>query len=211
MLHHPAPSIVLSAAIEARCSLPVLPFQRVETNWYVITAPFSSGKTTLIDDIRAVRPELLGMPDAGREIINQGLEWRSACGEQIDVNDILRTQQFEETVFALRWERHLMADPKAAYLLDYGLPDVMGFARSSKLSTAMFESRAGLFRYAKVFFLEPLPYVRDETRGWTDEEREVVCRELPRAYRDCGFDLISVPILPHKARRDFVLDHIGAK
>jgi len=200
----------LSAAITARCSLPVLPLQRVDTNWYVITAAFSSGKTTLINDISAIRPDLSVMPDAAREIIDQGLRWRGPNSERLRVNDILRTQLFEESSFALKWERHLCADPKQPHLLDYGLPDVLGFARSSGLTTTLFEPRVGLFRYAKVFLLDPLPYVQDDARDWTDLQRSTVHASIAQAYIDCGFNLIHVPVLSKAERRDFVLDHIDA-
>jgi predicted ATPase len=187
----------------------VLPLVSVETNWTVITGVFSSGKTTLIDDVRAKRPEFGVLPDAARQVINQGLAWVGPKGERITIDDILRTQRFEDTVFARKWSAHCSAEPHMPHLLDYGLPDVIAFSRGCGLSTSLFESRAGLFRYKKVFVLEPLEYIEEAARKWTSDERERILGGIADVYKEFGFSSIRVPALPREARRDFVLERMA--
>lgn len=202
---------MLAQAINARCSLPVLlPFPEVSTNWCVITGTFSSGKSTLLGDLRNAIPEAAVMDDAAREVILRARAWRGPNGEQLPLTSILRTQVLENEVFATKWERHLTADPLAPYLLDYGLPDVIAFARSSALKTSLFEDRVKIFRYRAVFILDPLRYESDETREWNSAERERIHHEIATQYRNLGYSPITVPVLPPRERCEFVLERLRA-
>jgi predicted ATPase len=200
---------MLSTAIEARCSLPVLPLVSVETNWHVISGVFSSGKTTLINDIRAKIPGIGVLPDAAREVIDQGLAWVGPNGERVTIEDLLKRQRFQDTVFARKWSAHCCADPESPYLLDYGLPEVIAFSRGCNLSTELYESRAGLFRYKRVFLLDPLDYREDAARKWDPEERERILAGIKGVYEQLGFAPIRVPALPREERRDFVLERMA--
>jgi len=144
-----------------------------------------------------------------REIIGRGLAWRGPGDGRIEIDDIVRSQKFDNTVFARRWDLHCATDPLTPSFLDYGLPDVIGVARSSGNLTSLFELRAGLFRYKKVFVLEPLSYKEDEARRWTEEEREKILSGIIGIYKEYGCPSIRVPPLPREARRDYVLERIA--
>ena len=200
---------MLSTAINACCSLPVLPLVKVDTEWTVITGAPSSGKSTLIRDLRVALPDYSVMPDEAREVIERGLGWRGPGGEQISLDDILRSQRLQDTVFAGKWLRHCEASPQAPHLLDYALPDVIAFSRNSGLVTTLFEERAGLFRYKQVFVLEPLDYAEDAARNWTKQDRDQLLGNIINVYAGLGFSFTRVPVLPPEERRDFVLRHMG--
>ena len=202
---------MLAKAIDAHCSLPVLPFREVQTNWSVITGVFSSGKTTMVNDLSRHLPNFRVQPDSAREVIERGLAWRGPAGEEMALDKILRTQIFEDTVFSLKWRRHLEADPSHPYLLDYGLPDIVAFSKGCGLSTALYDSRAGLFRYVKVFFLEPLPYVVDSARDWKSGERDEIRQGILSTYERLGYSPVLVPPLPREERTAFVLKEIACR
>ncbi len=94
---------MITHAINASCSLPVLPLVTSYTNWTVISGVPSSGKTTLLTDLAAARPEFSVMNDVARTVIERGLSWRGEGNEALELSDILRTQSFQNTVFAEKW------------------------------------------------------------------------------------------------------------
>jgi predicted ATPase len=97
---------------------------------------------------------------------------------------------------------------------DRGVTDLVGYLTLVGQPVPAHIARAAeQFRYNhRVFVAPPWPaiYMQDAERKQTPEEAVRTYEALVAAYCSCGYDLVSLPLVPVEERVRFVLDGIGA-
>ena len=172
----------------------------------VITGGPGSGKSTLIDALRA--KGLPGMPEAGRAIIQDQV---AIGGTALPWADRLA---FSELMLA--WELRSYREAQAIdgpVLFDRGVPDVAGYLRLCGLAVGGHVMRAAeICRYRRqVFIAPPWPeiFTQDAERKQSSEEAEATYHALAEAYSSLGYELVALPRVSVAERVAFVLGRIA--
>lgn len=159
-----------------------LPLRRI-----VISGGPGSGKTTLLDALHARGHACCA--EVSRQLIRE----QHACGRTLLPWSNLPG-------FADECERRMHAQLAAATdrelcFFDRGLPDIIAYLRHAGLTPAprLFQAAR---RYTQFVFLAPpwaAIYTQDPERPQTFDDAVALHAQLDRAYRDCGFVVVSLP------------------
>ncbi len=177
-------------------------------NLFVITGGPGSGKTTLIDALEAVG--FARTIEAGRGVIQDqaaiggpALPWRDP-------------RAFAELMLGWEMRSYRTAERlPGPVFFDRGVPDVVGYLRLMRLTVpAHIEKAAELFRYHRRVFIAP-PwreiFAQDAERRQDFAEAERTHEALAETYAGLGYELVTIPVAPVAARRQFVVEHALAK
>ena len=175
--------------------------------FFVLTGGPGSGKTTLVEALRAA-----GYPasvEAGRGIIQDHM---AISGPALPWND---PALFAELMLSWEMRSHAIAmEETGPVFFDRGVPDVIGYLRLTGLPVpAHAEKAAEVFRYnRKVFILLPWPEIfhQDAERRQDLDEARRTCEAMVSTYSALGYNLVAVPCAPVEERVAFVLAEIGA-
>lgn len=175
--------------------------------FFILTGGPGSGKTTLIEALRAA-----GYPssvEAGRGIIQDQL---AISGPALPWND---PALFAELMLSWEMRSHAIAMQETGpVFFDRGVPDVIGYLGLTGLPVpAHIEKAAEVFRYnRKVFILPPWPEIfRQDTERKQDlDEARRTYEAMVSTYSGLGYNLVTVPCAPVSERVAFVLTEIGA-
>lgn len=167
--------------------------------WYVLTGGPCSGKTTLINELKDRGYSVL--PEAARVVIAAQL----AEGKTIEqiVADPLSLQH---VIIGHKLELQGQASTDEVLFLDRGVPDDVAYYRKFGLQPDhVLQSGIERSRYRKIFLLDMIEFTGDAERYESPEEATWLHEEIGRAYRELGYEVIQVPVLPVSERADFVL------
>jgi predicted ATPase len=174
--------------------------------FFVLTGGPGSGKTTLIEALRA--RGFATTDEAGRGVIREEVERGG------DALPWLDRERFAERMFA--WELRSWRDAERAagpVFFDRGLPDTTGYLRLEGLEVpAWMEEEAWRLRYnTSVFIAPPWPeiYGRDEERRQNWDIALRTYEVMAETYRDFGYTLLELPKADVQARADFVIAATG--
>lgn len=167
----------------------------IKTNWVVVTGPPSSGKTTTLDNLMgrlAVRGHSL-IEEQARKLINEdkgkGLQRLGNRDYEIELNN---------RVLGRREEIERSLNPNSHIFMDRGTPDVVSYMRYYGQDDKEARELSRNVRYAIVFYLEPLiKYEQDTTRVEAVEFAKWMHENLPRVYKELGYDVVRVPVFPY--------------
>lgn len=167
---------------------------------YVITGGPGIGKTTIIELLASkgyvVIPEVARLITAEEKLKDSNIiPWKNL-------------EKYQEKVAErqLKLEAQVSAD---IIFLDRGLIDGYGYCKLNNVIVPKPIMENGKKRYEKVFVLEPLPaYKNDETRFEDREEAKKIHQAIIDAYKEFGYQIISIPVLPPEERVDFILKNI---
>jgi predicted ATPase len=173
-----------------------------QTQWAVLTGPPGSGKTTVIEALKARGFAIVC--EAAREYLADHLH--SAQTLAAVLADPLRLQR---EIFSRQLARETNLPCEQLYFLDRALPDVWGYYRVANLDPTEIESALSAFRYRWVFFFTncveaPNDLVRCESLS----ERRNLAHALREGYQRAGYSIIDVPGLSLSKRVAFVLKQI---
>ncbi|MDQ6433519.1 AAA family ATPase [Mesorhizobium sp. LHD-90] len=158
--------------------------------FFILTGGPGSGKTTLIDALRA--EGFAGSEEAGRGIIRDQVAIGGSALHWAD------QKLFAELMLAWEmrsWNQALGASGPVFF--DRGVPECIGYLGLCGLPVPdHFRRAAEHFRYNKTaFLLPPWPeiYRNDAERKQDFDEAIRTCEAVARSYADCGYDLVEVP------------------
>jgi predicted ATPase len=173
-----------------------------ETKWHVITGAPCSGKTTLLNLL--AEKGFRTVPETARLYYERELA-KGRTLDEINADKLVIETGIEELQRSL--ESGLQTSEIA--FLDRALPDSLTFRRLGRLNSNEILADCFQFRYASVFMLNRLPFLRNEKLGPEDEVSAAFVDEwLPRDYGALGYPVVRVPAIPPQERLAFVLENL---
>lgn len=170
--------------------------------WYVLTGGPSSGKSTLIDELRK----------RGFPIVNETARAHAEkkLKNSVPIGEIRKDEKaFQEAVFREKEIIHDALSQDVVTFFDRGYHDTIAYLKHFGHEIANFISdTSDNFNYSKIFLLEMLPYVNDEARIEDEETAQGIHKALKEAYEKSNHQIINVPVMPVEERADFVLQHL---
>lgn len=173
-----------------------------QTNWYVITGGPSSGKTTLVNLLKA-RGYKTTIEHARHYLDTQRSNGKTV--EEVRKNQAV----FQLGVLDMQIEQEKELMPEDIVFLDRAIPDALAYyhflnlPEDEKLLEAM-----GTISYKKVFILDCLPLVQDYARGEDEVAQKKIHALLIEVYESLPFPIVHVPVLEPEERLDFILKNI---
>lgn len=158
----------------------------IKTNWIVFTGAPSSGKTTLLKFMQNEGKRVIF--EVAREIIEYGIN-HGRTVEEIRSSEL----EFQEYILSLKIDLEKSLCPNEQIFLDRGLPDSIAYFKMLGINPKYLIKMCFLYRYSKVFLLDPLPMVDDGIRVETEDSIEKLDYLIERAYKKLGYNIIRVP------------------
>lgn len=62
--------------------------------------------------------------------------------------------------------------------------------------------------YKKIFILDRLPFTKDYARTENEEDQKKIHQLIIDVYKDLGFPIVFVPVLPPLERVKYILDNV---
>lgn len=171
-----------------------------KTEWIVLTGAPNSGKSSTIE-----RLAFLGwrtVPESARIFINQELSAGKTIRE-IRADEF----RFQQKIFEFNCEAARRFPAGETIFFDRGLGDSVGYFSLHGMDTRPALEAAQSIRYRKIFLLEHLKRMRDKLTG--DEQiADRIEKELLRAYKNLGYDVIRVPAVSIAERAKIILHRV---
>ena len=173
-----------------------------QTNWCVITGGPSSGKSTIIRNLKDMGYKTT--IELARHYIDlQRMNGRST--EEIRANQ----RQFQHKVLNLQIDLERRLDPAEKIFLDRALPDEVAYYKYFGIEPdEKLVEYLGIHRYKKIFVMDLLPLDADYARTEDKKAQLDLHNLIIETYQDRGEPIVFVPVLPVKERVQFVLDNL---
>jgi predicted ATPase len=179
----------------------------VRNNFYILSGGPGSGKTTLIEILRARGYGCV--EEAGRKIIQQQVKFGGDAvhwKDQIKFREVMLSwcvDAFENVIERVR-----------PVFFDRAIPELIGYSALIKAENPPYIQRAAdLFRYNPMVFVAP-PwkeiYRNDVERKQSFEEAIDSYLAATASYVKCGYSLVELPKGSAIERVDFVLRRVQA-
>jgi predicted ATPase len=171
------------------------------TRWCVITGAPCAGKTAVVSELaqRGYRV----VPEAARSFIDGELKKGRRLAE-IKSEPAL----FEGMIFRTKLDIEARLPAHERLFLDRALPDSIAYYLLEGLDPSEPRRHSRKVRYNRVFLFERIEFAKDLVRS---EDAIIAARLewlIEEAYRDLGYPIVRVPLMPIPARADFVLAHV---
>lgn len=172
-----------------------------KTNWYVLTGPPCSGKTTLINALR----------DKGYTISEEvaRTHYLDLISHYTQKKVLSDPVQLQEDILQIEIKREQSLDPNELIFFDRALPDSIAYYQQLGKVPQHVTKAAKLNHYKGVFFLEALPYEKDIIRTEDEKTARAIGRLIRLAYESLGYQLIDVPAVSVEQRLEKILNVIN--
>ena len=175
-----------------------------ENKHYVITGAPSTGKSSVINELRKMN--FVCHDEIAREIIKENQE------NNHNVFPWINMREFSDMVY-YRMKNSVELQSDDLCFLDRSVVDLIGYMEfANEKAPINYSEFAQSSRYAKKVFIMPLwtsIYTNDKERKESIEEAKTIDYNLRKSYKNLGFELIDVPMLTIKERAKFILTEIG--
>jgi predicted ATPase len=180
-----------------------MPKTEISTNWYVITGGPSTGKTKVIEYLaflgHCVRPE------AARIHIDNEMS-KGKTLEQVRGDE----RAFQQEVLELKLESEAVAPTDTLIFWDRGMPDSVVYSRRYGVDALPALEASRLRRYRQIFLLDmPAQYQSDYCRTEGAAEAVEIHTQLENCYREMGYSIVRVPLIPIHERAKMILELAG--
>ncbi len=91
--------------------------------------------------------------------------------------------------------------------LDRAVPDSIAYYQIEGLDTREPLSHCRKVRYKKIFLFDRLNFERDAVRSENQALATKIEKTLEKSYRDLGYSVIRIPVVPITQRIELVLKH----
>jgi predicted ATPase len=171
-------------------------------NWYVITGGPSSGKSTVIQELKD-----LGYTTT-REMARHYIDLQRINGRSVD--EVRANQrQFQHKVLNLQIDLERRLDPEEMVFLDRGLPDELAYYKYFDLSPdEKLVEYLKTATYKKIFIMDLLPLDKDYARIEDVEAQKALHQLIIESYQTRNEPIVMVPVLPPKERTAFILANL---
>lgn len=176
----------------------------MKNNWYVVTGGPSTGKTTLLLQIKQLGYTII--PEAARAVIDENLA-RGISVEELRHDE----KKFQEKVAARKAANESSLDRNTITFFDRGMQDTTAYLKAYNFAIEPWvEALMQGSSYKKAFLLEPVgtfltDYARTEDALFTKQLHDL----LYDAYSQSGVEVVVVPQLSIESRVDFILKHVN--
>ncbi len=176
----------------------------LEKKHYVITGAPSTGKSSVINELRKMN--FVCYEEIAREIIKENKETNR------NVFPWVNMREFSDMVYS-RMKNRSQHQSDDLCFLDRSVVDLIGYMEfANEKAPLSYSEFAKSSRYAKKVFIMPIwtsIYTNDQERKESIEEAKTIDYNLRKSYKKLGFKLIDVPMLSIKERANFILTEIG--
>ncbi len=174
-------------------------------NFYIFTGGPGSGKTTLIETLRA--RGYWCVDEAARKIIQQQVKFN---GDAVHWKDRIKFRELMLSWCVDAFEN--VTERVQPVFFDRGIPELIGYSALIKADVPEYLHRATeLFRYNRMVFIAP-PwkeiYRNDAERKQDFEEAIDSYRATIACYEKCGYSVVEIPRASPAERADFVLERV---
>lgn len=169
--------------------------------WYVVTGGPNSGKTTVIEYLSKF--DYHTVTEYARLFIDKELK-KGKTIQEIKKNHKL----FQDNVLKVKMQLERKTPRNKVVFLDRGLPDTIAYYRFWKLKVPKQLFYIGKNRYKKIFLLDVLPYKGDYARIETVKEAKEIHRQIKKIYKELGYHIIRIPVMPVENRGKLILRNI---
>jgi predicted ATPase len=174
-----------------------------ETNWYVITGAPSSGKTSVIRELEKLGYRVV------HEVARTYIEEELKKGRNL-VDIKADALAFEQQILNRKIDIEASLPRGAVIFFDRAIPDSIAYFMLEKLDPAVPLRQSQMIRYKRVFFFERLVFEKDSVRSEDESSAARLEILLEACYRQLGYQLVKVPLIPLRARTQFVLKHLSS-
>lgn len=175
-----------------------------KTNWCVITGAPSSGKTSVIDVLRARGYAV--EHEVARELIEQLLRDGRKLGDIR--NSPEETRALQHRILEVKTVREKALTPENLIFMDRGMGDSITYFRLAGLDVTEAIASASVYQYRKIFIFDRLPLKRDNIRTESDSDAETIDKMLEEDYKMLGYNPVRVRVMPIEMRADFILKSV---
>lgn len=175
--------------------------KKIQTNWIIITGAPCSGKTKVIEKLSYLNYKTF--PEVSRLIIDEKISRGYSIAEIISDR-----KKFETSIWDMKNILETQSHTQSTIIFDRSLIDSFAFWQNIESIDFNFNDFPLYYRYKKVFFLDPLPFVKDSARIHTEKESEELEKSILFFYNKLEYNPIKIPLMPIDDRCNLILKKI---
>ena len=171
----------------------------ISTNWYVITGPPCSGKTTLIKSLGD--SGFKTNPDISRMMIENLLAQGKSLSEIYDKADVL-----QENILIEMLSNAKSLIPSDLIFHDYSFPDNIPYLKLLGLEIKPeFRKAAKIYNYKAIFICKPLAFQADGVRVESVRDQFFLYDAILDCYQDLGYTVYELPVVSVEERLQIIM------
>jgi predicted ATPase len=173
-------------------------------SYFVLTGAMGSGKSAVLE--RYKNMGLKCVPEPARQILQEQRTILARGVPEIDAD------LFTQLMLSRATSYYMDNFPtETITVFDRGIPDMIAYAELFGLDTKIYYNSANEYRYHhRVFWFKGWQdiYKNDEERKMTFQQADEFGERVHEIYRELGYDIIPVPMLPIDDRAEFIYNGI---
>jgi predicted ATPase len=182
-----------------------MPTSSPNTKKYIISGGPGAGKTTLLHALKDSGYFIYD--EVSRQLINELVQSNSQFLPWINMGE------FAKLALSRMIEAYQSANLyNSIAFFDRGIPDIIAYLKFSNIKIDdIFYSAIDQYKYNPTVFMAP-PweeiYINDDARNETFAESKIIYAALSDIYKECGFNVIELPLISVQERVAFVKSSI---